>query len=409
MGTFVLVHGSWHGAWCWERLVPRLQTAGHTVIAVDLPGYGEDHTPVRDITLQAYADKVLAVVDTAEEPVVLVGWSMGGIMISTVAEQRHERIAHLVYLAALMLPRGVIPLQFVQPTSTTATRPTPATQPGDGVVSAPVTMVELLAGFQLSQALYAVAKCEIATALVAGPRPIAELAEATGCHPEALRRLLRTLAGIGLFTHGDDGTVALTALGATLADGVPGSVRNLALTWMETHYAPFARLIDPIRTGAPAATVHNGQPIFDWLAGHPEQVTRFTAADIGGADGSLLAELLAADPDQSRRGIEFDLPHVVSAAPALLAKRGLSARILSGIAAAAAPGARLVVIEMVIPPGDEPHTAKSIDLTMLGMVTGKERTRAEFETLLTDAGFTLDRVLPESGGSPYSILEAVRV
>jgi pimeloyl-ACP methyl ester carboxylesterase len=101
MGTFILVHGSWHGAWCWERVVPRLQTAGHTVIAVDLPGYGEDHTPVADITLQAYADKVLAAVDAADEPVVLVGWSMGGIVISTVAEQRHERIAHLVYLAAL--------------------------------------------------------------------------------------------------------------------------------------------------------------------------------------------------------------------------------------------------------------------------------------------------------------------
>jgi pimeloyl-ACP methyl ester carboxylesterase len=116
VGTFVLVHGSWHGAWCWERLVPRLQAAGHTVIAVDLPGYGEDRRPVADISLQAYADKVLAAVDAAEEPVVLVGWSMGGIVISTVAEQRHERIAHLVYLGAFMLPRGVIPFQFVQTT-----------------------------------------------------------------------------------------------------------------------------------------------------------------------------------------------------------------------------------------------------------------------------------------------------
>ncbi|MGH3494729.1 MAG: alpha/beta fold hydrolase [Mycobacterium sp.] len=116
MATFVLVHGGWHGAWCWERLVPRLHAAGHTVIAVDLPGYGEDHTPVRDITLQAYADKVLAAVDAAAEPVVLVGHSLGGIVISTVAEQRPERIAHLVYLAALMLPRGVSPLQFAQTT-----------------------------------------------------------------------------------------------------------------------------------------------------------------------------------------------------------------------------------------------------------------------------------------------------
>lgn len=353
-------------------------------------------------------------------------------------------------------------------TPTTATHSIPVTPPGNGGVAAPVTMIELLAGFQVSQALYAVAKCEIATALVAGPRPVAELAEATGCHPEALRRLLRTLAGVGLFTHGDDGTVALTELGATLADGVPGSMRNMALMLIETQYAPFARLVDTVRTGEPAATVHYGQPFFDWLVGDPEMVTRFTAAmadhtdgikrgalagyrlpvgqivaDIGGADGALLAELLAADPDQSRQGIVFDLPHVVSAAPALLAERGLGARvsaqggnffdalpaadvyvlssilhdwddahdarILAGIAAAAAPGAHLVIIELVIPPGDEPHIAQSFDLTMLGMVTGKERSGAEFETLLADAGFTLERVLPGSEGSPYSILEAVRV
>lgn len=114
MSTFVLVHGSWHGAWCWERLVPRLQTAGHQVVAVDLPGYGEDRRPVRDITLQAYADKVLAAIDAADQPVVLVGWSMGGIVVSTAAEQRHLRIARLVYLAAFMLPHGLSILEFVQ-------------------------------------------------------------------------------------------------------------------------------------------------------------------------------------------------------------------------------------------------------------------------------------------------------
>ncbi|MGH3857971.1 MAG: methyltransferase [Pseudonocardiaceae bacterium] len=351
------------------------------------------------------------------------------------------------------------------PPTTTTGPAAAATGPADGEVPAPVRMIELLAGFQLSQALYVVAKCDIASALVGGPRPVAELADATGCDPGALRRLLRTLAAAGLFTHHRDGTVALTPLGATLADDVPGSVRDLALMWMETHYAPFARLIDTMRTGVPAATVHYGRPFFDWLAEHPEQVARFTAAmadhtggikagvltgyrlpagrtvaDIGGADGTLLADLLTTDPDPSRRGIVFDLPHVVPAAPALLTARGLDARvtaqggdffdavpaadvyvlswilhdwddiartrILAGIAAAATSGARLVVIEMVIPAGDAPHPAKTIDLTMLGMLTGTERTRAEFETLLAAAGFTLDRLIPGSDGSPYSVLEA---
>lgn len=116
MTDFILVHGSWMGGWVWERVLPLLTAAGHRASAVDLPGYGSDTTPTAEITLQSYADKVLTAVDGADEPVVLVSHSMGGIVISTVAEQRPNRIARLVYVAAYMLPNGHSVFEFSQST-----------------------------------------------------------------------------------------------------------------------------------------------------------------------------------------------------------------------------------------------------------------------------------------------------
>lgn len=106
MSTFVLVHGSWHGAWCWHKVVPLLQQAGHRAIALDLPGHGRDWTPARDISMQSYVDAVTKVLDAQAEPVILVGHSRGGIVISQTAEQRPEKIRTLVYLAAFLIPNG---------------------------------------------------------------------------------------------------------------------------------------------------------------------------------------------------------------------------------------------------------------------------------------------------------------
>jgi hypothetical protein len=159
-------------------------------------------------------------------------------------------------------------------------------------------------------------------------------------------------------------------------------------------------------------------------------------ADIGGADGSVICELLAREP--GRRGIVFDLPYVVPPARQVLADHGLVGRvdvvpgdyfksvpaadiyvlsfilhdwddesclrILRNVKDAAAPGAHLVVIESVIPPGDGPHPAKLIDLTMLAMVTGRERTAEEYDKLLAAAGYTMERIVPSP--TPFSFLEA---
>jgi pimeloyl-ACP methyl ester carboxylesterase len=106
MSTFVLVHGSFHGAWCWEKVVPLLEKGGHRAIALDLPGHGEDRTPLPQLTLERYADKVCAAIAAERDPVVLVGHSMGGMVITATAERVPERLVRLVYLCAFLPASG---------------------------------------------------------------------------------------------------------------------------------------------------------------------------------------------------------------------------------------------------------------------------------------------------------------
>jgi O-methyltransferase domain/Dimerisation domain len=326
----------------------------------------------------------------------------------------------------------------------------------------PMQMVLLLGGFRISQALYAAAALGVADQLAAGSAPADVLAEQTGAHAPSLRRLLRTLASVGVFTEPEPGVFALTPLGQTLTSGQPGSMRDVVIMFMETHYAPFGDLLNTIRTGQPAAERFYGQPFFSWLSDHPEQASRFTAAmagltgafktaaiaalpldgvrtivDVGGADGTVLAAILAAHPDM--RGVLFDLPHVIAAAPGTLASHGVGDRvecvggdflrsvppggdaylasmvlhdwpddqaqaILANAAAAGGSGARLLVLDFVVPPGDAPHISKIADLNMLAMVGGKERTETEWRELLTAAGFTGIGI--HNTDTPFSVIQA---
>jgi hypothetical protein len=326
----------------------------------------------------------------------------------------------------------------------------------------PVRMIELLGGFRISQALYAAAVLGVADQMVAAPAAVEVLAEQAGAHAPSLYRLLRTLAGVGVFTEPEPGVFALTPLGQTLTSSHPGSLRDLAIMWMETHYAPFADLIHTVRTGQPAAEHLYGEPFFTWLSHHPEHAARFTGAmanltggfktaaiaslpldgietivDVGGADGTVLATILAAHPQL--RGVLYDLPHVITSAPQILASRGVedradcaggdfldfvppggdaylaslvlhdwpdqeAGRILANIASAGGSGARLLVLDFVMPPGDTPHLAKISDLNMLAMMGGKERTESEWRELLTTAGFASIEVRPT--GTPFAIIQA---
>ncbi len=103
---FVFVHGAWHGAWCWYRITTALEAAGHRATALDLPSAGIDGTPPGEVTLQTQADRVVAFLDTLSEPVVLVGHSAGGPVVSTAAEMRPQAIVKLVYVTSYLLPDG---------------------------------------------------------------------------------------------------------------------------------------------------------------------------------------------------------------------------------------------------------------------------------------------------------------
>lgn len=103
MSTFLLVHGAWHGGWCWDKVAPLLENKGHKVITHDLPGHGMDKTPISEVTLQAYTKKICDILDELEEKVFLVGHDMGGAVISQAAEQIPQRIERLIYVAAFLL------------------------------------------------------------------------------------------------------------------------------------------------------------------------------------------------------------------------------------------------------------------------------------------------------------------
>lgn len=324
-------------------------------------------------------------------------------------------------------------------------------------------MLQLLDGFQVSQALYAIADLGVPTILHReGPTDVAVLADRTNADLDALRRLVRSLAPLGIFTTDGD-RVSITPLGATLSEEHPQSLHGIALAGMRFHYLPFTELGHTLRTGQPAAEKYYGMPYFDWLAADPARTRMFsramatfattlrtgifdgyrlprgeTIADIGGSDGTMLAELLKHDDDPARRGIVLDRPATIEAARTSSAagehadrvefvagdfftavpKADIyllgwilhdwndqdARRILGSIAAAADPGARLLLVEGIVPPGDQPHPTKALDLIMLGTLGGKERTEQEYRDLLESAGFALDRILATP--SPYSILEA---
>ena len=115
MGTYVLIHGAWHGAWCWKKVIPLVEKEGHKVLAPDLPGHGKDKRPIADITLQAYTDRVCQILDEQSDPVTLVGHSMGGAVITQTAEYRPDKISKLVYVTALLLQNGEFLLQHAEP------------------------------------------------------------------------------------------------------------------------------------------------------------------------------------------------------------------------------------------------------------------------------------------------------
>jgi hypothetical protein len=333
-------------------------------------------------------------------------------------------------------------------------------------VPPPVAMMGLITGYWVSQAVGVVALLGVADQLGEGPRGTDELARAVGADPQALYRVLRLLASLGVFAEVAPDSFALTPLGETLRSDAPGSVRNFAIT--ETapgHWLPWGRLPESVRSGRPMAREALGMELFDWYAQNPEEAGFFnaamgnlsalaaselvrvydfsavrTVADIGGAHGVLLTAVLRANP--AARGILFDLPHVIATAGDAIAAEGLSqrcelvsgdffeavpegadlhllkqivhdwdderaTRLLHNCHRALSPAGTLLLVEMVIPPENQPSPAQAMDLNMMVLLGGRERTEDDYQRLFQAAGFRLERVIPTH--SPFSVIEATRV
>ncbi len=328
------------------------------------------------------------------------------------------------------------------------------------------TLWRMTNGYQVSQAIHVVATLGIADLLTDGPRSADELAEATGAHAPALYRVLRALASIGVFVEQDDGCFALTPLAEYLRTDVPGSLRSWAMLMGRPYlFTSWGHLMHSVKTGEPAFPEVYGTTAWEYRATHPEESEIFDAAmtglslaeaeavvrsydfsgtgalvDVGGGKGTLLAAILAANP--ALRGILFDQPHVVADAKDLLERAGVADRcevvagsffeavpegadayllksiihdwddaaaieILRKCRAAMADTARLLLVERGIRPANESDPAKFIDLMMLVMLGGRERTAEEYERLYTEAGFKLTNIIPT--GSLLDIIEGVPV
>ena len=325
-------------------------------------------------------------------------------------------------------------------------------------------VIQMGTAYWASSFVYAAAKLGRADHLASGAKTAAELAEPMGVHERSLHRFMRSLACIGILAEQGNGRFTLTALGETLKTSATSATRATVLTMGNPWFAQSLWNLEySVRTGKTAFEKLNGLPVFDFLATRPEDASLFSetmvgvhgeepakvaeaydfsvfksVVDVGGATGNLLAAILARHT--SVRGILFDLPHVVADAPALLKDRKVFDRVkiesgsfFEGVPAGAdayflshiihdwseeqcltilahcrkamTPGSKLLIVEMVLPEGDAPHPGKMLDMVMLAIPGGQERTAAEYDELLRKAGLRMTRIVPTE--SAVSVVEAV--
>jgi O-methyltransferase domain/Dimerisation domain len=328
------------------------------------------------------------------------------------------------------------------------------------------TMLEMVTGFWVSQLLFVATRLGIADHLARGALAVDELAKRTGAHAPSLRRILRALASVGVFAETSRGTFRLTPLAATLRSDQPGSLRDFTLMMADGYnVGAWTALEHGVRTGELPFDHVYGKPLFGYLHDHPELESRFMAAmssisatenaavaraypfgrirklvDVGGAHGHLLATILARHGKV--RGVLYDQPQVVAGAaasgfvkaPAVRDRCDVvggdffqsvpagadgyvmkyivhdwddakATRILRNCRAAMAPDGVVLVVDHVIPPGNARSWGKLLDVNMLVMPGGMERTREEFRDLLAAAGLRMRRIVATA--CPLSVVEAV--
>jgi predicted O-methyltransferase YrrM len=320
----------------------------------------------------------------------------------------------------------------------------------------------------VTQLIHVAATLGVADFLRGGPKSCHELAAALGVDPEALYRVLRALASLGIFEETNPRRFALTAMAELLRSDVPGSLRGSAMLYGERWWwQACGELLHSVRTGQPAFDHIHGKTLFAYLNDAVEAAATFNdhqtgmtqqdaaavvsaydfreyarVVDVGGGHGALTAAILRACP--STTAVLFDQPAVIEGAKQRLRAEGVADRctciagdffesvpeggdayVLKDIVhdwdddramtilrncrrvmTHARPGTtRVLVIEKVIPPGNASFPGKLTDITMLLVARGRERTAKEYEALLTEAGLALTRIVPTS--SPASVIETV--
>ncbi|HEU4509820.1 MAG TPA: methyltransferase [Pyrinomonadaceae bacterium] len=323
-------------------------------------------------------------------------------------------------------------------------------------------MLQIISGFWISRAVYVIAKLGIPDLLKSGPKTAEELAGATKMHAPSLYRVLRALASVGVVSSQGE-KFALTPLSETLVTDAPGSLRWFTVSELgQEHYPAWGNLMHSVKTGEIAFDHFFGADIWTYFKQNPEDAAVFndsmsgvTAAaneeimtkydfsgfkkvvDVGGGHGGLITSILK--KNSHVRGVLFDAPQVIEGARPKIEAAGLADRcetvsgdffksvpaggdayvmkwiihdwddqkaitILRNCRNQMQPNGKLILVDCVVPETNEPHFSKFIDLNMLVMTGGKERTKEEFEHLLADAGFKLLRVIPTD--VPTSIVEA---
>ena len=319
-------------------------------------------------------------------------------------------------------------------------------------------------GYVASAALQVALHLEIADRLADGPRTAADLARAAGVQEDALYRVLRTLASVGLFEELPSRTFATNAAGDVLRKGTTTLRDILYFLTDSIHFRTYGELLQAVQTGQPSVEKILGAPVFEYLATDPAFAERFNngmtsmsaaaiaaalkaydfggisvLVDVAGGHGMVLTSILRAHP--AMRGVLFDVDHVIAGAASLIERAGVTDRcqtvagdfftavpsggdayimkhiihdwdderalvILRNIhrELRGTPRGKVILLESVVQTGGAPDFGKLIDLEMLLFPGGRERTAAEFADLFARAGFELTRIVPTE--SPLAVIEA---
>ncbi len=327
-------------------------------------------------------------------------------------------------------------------------------------------MLQMMSGFWVSRGLYVAAKLGIADLLKDGDKSVDELAKATDTNAGSLFRILRMLSTVGVFKQKGDDIFSQTPLSETLSSDSPFSLRAGVIAEMgEVHYEAWGNVMHSVKTGEIAFDNKFGMNVWQYFETDPEKAQNFNKymvgsssavsqpiveaydfskyqkiVDVGGGLGSMISAILRANPNLS--GVLLDAPSVIEKAKGFLMENGvsdrsetiggdffeavpaggdlyymrwiihdwdddLSIKILKNIRQVVPENGKLLLLEAVVPDDNKPHFSKFMDLIMLTMTGGCERTAKQYETLLEKGGFKVTNVIPTN--SFMSIVEAVPV